>query len=48
MEAIFLHDPTAMAALLKPELFTWERGAVRVATDGVTQGQTVMDGEEEG
>ena len=34
-----------MVAVLRPELFSWQRGAVRVATDGVTRGQTVMDGE---
>ncbi|EFJ52845.1 hypothetical protein VOLCADRAFT_55637 [Volvox carteri f. nagariensis] len=43
MDAIMLHDPTAMAAVLQPELFEWRAGAVRVACEGVTKGQTVMD-----
>lgn len=42
-DAIYLHDPTAMAAVLQPGLFTWRRGAVRVTTDGAATGQTTMD-----
>lgn len=45
MDAIHLHDPTALVAVLRPELFTWHSGAVRVAVEGVTRGQTVVDGE---
>ncbi|PNW82034.1 hypothetical protein CHLRE_06g271050v5 [Chlamydomonas reinhardtii] len=48
VDAIYLHDPTAMVAVLRPELFSWQRGAVRVATDGVTRGQTVMDASPKG
>ena len=29
MDAIYVHDPTAMAAVLAPELFTWEQGQAR-------------------
>ncbi|GLC44745.1 hypothetical protein PLESTB_000969200 [Pleodorina starrii] len=43
MDALYLHDPTAMAAVLRPDLFEWRAGAVRVACEGVTKGQTVMD-----
>ncbi|GIL67298.1 hypothetical protein Vafri_20727, partial [Volvox africanus] len=43
MDAIMLHDPTAMVAVLRPDLFEWRTGAVRVACEGVTKGQTVMD-----
>lgn len=43
MDAIHLHDPTALVAVLRPELFTWHSGAVRVAVEGVTRGQTVVD-----
>ena len=28
-DSIFLHDPTAMAAVLQPELFTWAEGQIR-------------------
>ncbi|KAG2502004.1 hypothetical protein HYH03_000500 [Edaphochlamys debaryana] len=48
MDAIFLHDPTAMAAVLRPDLFEWRRGAVRVASEGVTKGQTVLDASAKG
>lgn len=43
MDAVFLHDPTALAALIDPALFTWAEGAVVVAPDGVLAGATVMD-----
>lgn len=29
MDAIYVHDPTAMAAVLAPELFGWEEGQAR-------------------
>jgi hypothetical protein len=29
IDEIFLHDPTAMTAVLRPELFQWRRGARR-------------------
>lgn len=44
IDAIMLHDPSAMAAVLRADLFEWQEGAVRVACEGVTKGQTVMDG----
>lgn len=43
MDAMYLHDPTALAALVRPSLFTWAEGAVVVATDGVLKGATVID-----
>ena len=42
-DAIYVHDPTAMAAVLRPELFTWAAGEVRVLTSGVAAGHTIMD-----
>ena len=38
----FGHDVLAFIYLTNPELFTLERGRVRVATDGLAQGQTMM------
>jgi inosine-uridine nucleoside N-ribohydrolase len=38
----FAHDLLAFMVLVNPELFTLQSGRVRVATDGLTQGQTVM------
>jgi uridine nucleosidase len=44
MDAMFLHDPTALVAVLAPHLFTWGSGAVVVDTGaGPTRGATVMD-----
>lgn len=43
MEAMFLHDPTAFAAVIAPERFTWKEGPVRVVTDGLAVGMTIMD-----
>lgn len=37
-----VHDSSAIAYLLKPELYSTVTGAMRVVTDGVTAGQTVM------
>ena len=39
----FAHDLLAFMYLVKPELFTLERGGIRVATDGIAQGQTMMN-----
>lgn len=43
MEAMFLHDPTAFAAVISPQDFTWKSGAVRVVTEGLALGATIMD-----
>lgn len=37
-----VHDSSAVAYALHPEFFTVERGAVRVATEGVSRGQTIL------
>ena len=39
----FAHDVLAFIYLVQPELFTVEQGAIRVATDGLAQGQTMMN-----
>jgi inosine-uridine nucleoside N-ribohydrolase len=38
----FAHDLLAFIYLVNPELFTLERGRIRVATEGLAQGQTIM------
>ena len=43
LAGIFLHDPTSMAALLDPSLFTFRKGVVRVETEGVCMGYTLLD-----
>jgi inosine-uridine nucleoside N-ribohydrolase len=39
----FAHDVLAFIYLVRPELFTLEHGAIRVATEGLAQGQTLMN-----
>jgi uridine nucleosidase len=40
---VFLHDPVSFAALVRPELFAFRKGVVRVATQGICRGHTSMD-----
>ena len=40
---MYLHDPAAFAAVIAPELFTWRSGAIRVVTEGLARGLTLMD-----
>ncbi len=41
--ACFCHDVLAFVYLVAPELFKTQTGRVRVATDGIANGQTMMD-----
>ncbi|KZV55056.1 putative uridine nucleosidase 1 [Dorcoceras hygrometricum] len=40
---IFLHDPVSFVALVRPDLFTFKEGVVRVETQGICVGHTLMD-----
>ncbi|CAK9169352.1 unnamed protein product [Ilex paraguariensis] len=40
---IFLHDPVCFVALVRPDLFTYKNGVVRVETQGICVGHTLMD-----
>ncbi|KAM7468275.1 hypothetical protein LguiB_015837 [Lonicera macranthoides] len=40
---IFLHDPVSFVALVRPDLFTYKVGVVRVETQGICLGHTLMD-----
>ncbi|KAF3441686.1 hypothetical protein FNV43_RR15601 [Rhamnella rubrinervis] len=40
---IFLHDPVSFVALIQPDLFTYKKGVVRVETQGICVGHTLMD-----
>uniref|UniRef100_A0A0D9XAU3 uridine nucleosidase n=1 Tax=Leersia perrieri TaxID=77586 RepID=A0A0D9XAU3_9ORYZ len=40
---IFLHDPVSFTALVHPEYFTFKKGVVRVETEGICTGHTLMD-----
>ncbi|KAI0497168.1 hypothetical protein KFK09_020390 [Dendrobium nobile] len=43
VHGIFLHDPVCFAALVRPDLFTYKKGVVRVETQGICVGHTLMD-----
>lgn len=43
IDACHTHDPSAIAYLIDPSLFTTERGPIRVVTEGIAMGQTLMD-----
>ncbi|MEM6706422.1 MAG: nucleoside hydrolase [Acidobacteriota bacterium] len=40
IDGIYMHDPTAVVYLIAPELFTSERWALRVETEGMSRGKT--------
>lgn len=40
---IFPHDAVSFVALVRPELFTYRKGVVRVETQGICLGHTLMD-----
>jgi inosine-uridine nucleoside N-ribohydrolase len=41
-QGIFTHDPSAVGYVLHPAMFRVLRGQVRVATEGVARGQTIL------
>ncbi|ONH96213.1 hypothetical protein PRUPE_7G113700 [Prunus persica] len=43
VHGIFLHDPVSFVALVRPDLFTYKKGVVRVETQGICVGHTLMD-----
>ncbi|CAM8949255.1 unnamed protein product [Rhodiola kirilowii] len=43
VHGIFLHDPVSFALLVRPDLFTFKKGVVRVETQGICAGHTLMD-----
>ncbi|KAK4776118.1 hypothetical protein SAY87_024079 [Trapa incisa] len=40
---IFPHDPVSFVALVRPDLFKYKTGVVRVETQGICAGHTLMD-----
>ncbi|KAJ1394494.1 Ribonucleoside hydrolase-like [Sesbania bispinosa] len=40
---IFLHDPVSFVAVVRPDLFTYKTGVVRVETQGICVGHTLLD-----
>ena len=42
MDAMFVHDSSAVAYLIDPSLFTVRRGPIRVVCDGIAVGQTIQ------
>ncbi|ESW34878.1 hypothetical protein PHAVU_001G188700 [Phaseolus vulgaris] len=43
VHGIFLHDPVSFVALVRPDLFTYQKGVVRVETQGICVGHTLLD-----
>ena len=40
---VFLHDPVSFVAVVRPDLFTYKNGVVRVETQGLCVGHTLLD-----
>ncbi|KAI7997747.1 Uridine nucleosidase 1 [Camellia lanceoleosa] len=40
---IFLHDPVSFVALVRPDLFTYKKGVVRVGRERIYMGHTLLD-----
>lgn len=43
LKGLQTHDPSAIAYVIDPSLFTTETGPVRVVTEGIATGQTLLD-----
>ena len=43
MDSVFVHDASALAAVIKPELFDWHQGKVLVVAEGPAKGKTILD-----
>ncbi|KAL4605819.1 hypothetical protein ACB092_09G057400 [Castanea dentata] len=43
VHGVFLHDPVSFVALVRPDLFTYKKGVVRVETQGICTGHTLLD-----
>jgi len=43
MDAVYVHDAAALAAVIQPSLFEWQRGKVLVVSEGPARGRTVLD-----
>ncbi len=43
MDAVFVHDAAAFAAVVDPSLFEWHEGGVLVVTEGPAKGRTIRD-----
>lgn len=43
VHGIFPHDPVSFVALVRPGLFTYRKGVVRVETQGICVGHTLLD-----
>ena len=40
---VYMHDPVAMLAVVRKDLFEWEKGPALVAVDGPMRGKTLVD-----
>ena len=42
IDGFYVHDSSAVTYALHPEFFSTERGQIRVVTDGIAAGQTII------
>ena len=42
-DSCFVHDPTAFAAVIRSDLFSWQPSKVLVLKEGIACGMTIMD-----
>ena len=42
LDGFYVHDSSAVAFALRPDLFETEKGPIRVVTDGIAKGQTIL------
>ena len=40
---VYMHDPAAMLAVIRKDLFEWEKGPALVAVNGPMRGKTLVD-----
>ncbi len=43
VDGLYTHDPSAIALVIDPSLFELEYGEIRVVTEGIAMGQTIMN-----
>lgn len=43
VNGLMLHDPIAFIAIVRPDLFFWKKGPIRVCCEGLLKGMTVLD-----
>jgi inosine-uridine nucleoside N-ribohydrolase len=42
-DIVYMHDPAAMLAVIRKDLFEWQKGPAIVSVDGIMRGKTLID-----